>query len=115
MSFGLTAEKIILLVVLAALIIGPSRLPDVAARLGNVVRALRRLASNAEGRLREELGPEFDEVDWRRLDPRRYDPRQITRAALEEDGSPPAADTRATSNPRSSRHVASTRREPPRG
>jgi sec-independent protein translocase protein TatB len=28
------------------------------------------------------LGPEFDEVDWKKLDPRQYDPRRIVRDAL---------------------------------
>ena len=35
-------------------------------------------------RMREEMGPEFDEVDWRRLDPRQYDPRRIVMDALRD-------------------------------
>ena len=29
-----------------------------------------------------EMGPEFDDVDWRQYDPRQYDPRRIVREAL---------------------------------
>jgi sec-independent protein translocase protein TatB len=35
--------------------------------------------------MREEMGPEFDEVDWKKLDPRQYDPRRIIREALLDD------------------------------
>jgi sec-independent protein translocase protein TatB len=28
------------------------------------------------------MGPDFDEVDWKKLDPRQYDPRRIIREAL---------------------------------
>ena len=31
------------------------------------------------------MGPEFDEVDWKKLDPRQYDPRRIIREALLDD------------------------------
>ncbi len=41
-------------------------------------------------RMREEMGPEFDEVDWKKLDPRQYDPRRIIREALIDDAPPPA-------------------------
>jgi sec-independent protein translocase protein TatB len=34
--------------------------------------------------MREELGPDFDDMDWKKLDPRQYDPRRIIREALQE-------------------------------
>jgi sec-independent protein translocase protein TatB len=34
------------------------------------------------------MGPEFDEVDWKKLDPRQYDPRRIIREALLDDDTP---------------------------
>ena len=39
--------------------------------------------------MKEEMGPEFDDVDWKKLDPRQYDPRRIIREALLDDA--PAA------------------------
>jgi sec-independent protein translocase protein TatB len=83
--FGLTAEKIIVILVIAAVLIGPERLPAVAAQLARLVGRVRLLAKDLEGRAREELGPEFDEVDWKQLDPRRYDPRRIVRSALADE------------------------------
>jgi sec-independent protein translocase protein TatB len=31
------------------------------------------------------MGPEYDEIDWKKLDPRQYDPRRIIRDALLDD------------------------------
>jgi hypothetical protein len=41
--------------------------------------------------MKDEMGPEFDEVDWKKLDPRQYDPRRIIREALLDDSPAPAA------------------------
>jgi sec-independent protein translocase protein TatB len=85
---GITLDKLLIIAILAAVLIGPERLPALAERLGTLVRGLRDLAGGAKERMREEMGPEFDEVDWRKLDPRQYDPRRIVRDALRDD--PPA-------------------------
>ncbi|MFF9563902.1 twin-arginine translocase TatA/TatE family subunit [Leifsonia sp. NPDC014704] len=79
---GLTFDKILVITLIAAMVLGPQRLPSAAASLGRVVRNLRKLAEDTAGRLREEVGPEFDDIDWTRLDPRQYDPRRIIRDAL---------------------------------
>ncbi len=85
MSFGLTPDKLIIIAVIAVFLIGPDRLPGYAAQLARLVRSLRTMADGAKDRMREEMGPEFDEVDWKKLDPRQYDPRRIIRDALLED------------------------------
>jgi sec-independent protein translocase protein TatB len=85
---GITLDKLLLIAVLAAILIGPERLPALAEKLGALVRGLRDLAGGAKERMREEMGPEFDEVDWRRLDPRQYDPRRIVMDALRDDPKP---------------------------
>ncbi|MEO6532702.1 MAG: Sec-independent protein translocase TatB [Pseudolysinimonas sp.] len=85
MSFGLTFDKLIIIAVIAVFLIGPDRLPGYAAQLAKVVRGLRSMADGAKDRMREEMGPDFDEVDWKKLDPRQYDPRRIIREALLED------------------------------
>ncbi len=78
-----------MLAVLAALILGPERIPEYAQQLGRLVRELRKMATGARTQLRDEMGPEIDDVDWRKLDPRQYDPRRIIREALlEEDEEP---------------------------
>lgn len=85
--FGLTMDKAILLLVLAGMLIGPGRLPLVAAKIGGWARAAREYAESARRRVQNEVGDDFD-VDWRSLDPRQYDPRRIIREALDSDESP---------------------------
>ena len=84
MSFGLTIEKLLVIGVIALFLIGPDRLPAYSAQFGRLVRQLRDMASGAKDRMRDELGPDFDDMDWRKLDPRQYDPRRIIREALQE-------------------------------
>lgn len=83
--FGLTFEKLLLIGIIAVFLLGPDRLPYYAQKLADLVKTVRRMASGARDRMREELGPDFDDVDWQKLDPRQYDPRRIIREALLED------------------------------
>lgn len=46
------------------------------------------MATGAKDRMKEELGDDFDEIEWKKLDPRQYDPRRIIREALLEDSVP---------------------------
>lgn len=89
--FNLTSTEIMLLVLLAVVILGPRRLPHYAARLADLVRRVRDLAEGAKEQIKQEMGPAFEDVDWRQLDPRQYDPRRIVREALTE----PAPSARA--------------------
>ena len=82
--FGINGSEFIVLLVVAAVVLGPERLPQYAAQLGRLVRELRRMAQGASEQMREELGPEFDDIDWKKLDPRQYDPRRIVREALSD-------------------------------
>ena len=84
--------ELIVLVIVGILVLGPERLPEYAGKLANLVRQVRNLATNARTQLKDQMGPEFDDVDWRQFDPRQYDPRRIVREALldptpDEDGS----------------------------
>lgn len=89
--FGLTWEKIFFIGVLAALIIGPERLPQVAASAARGIRRAKEWALGAKEQIKDEMGPEFDLSDWRQYDPRQYDPRRIIREALMDDPVPAAA------------------------
>ncbi|MCQ1999338.1 Sec-independent protein translocase family protein [Arthrobacter zhaoxinii] len=82
---GINGYEFILLAIIAVVILGPERLPEYASQLARLVREVRRMASGAREQLREEVGPEIDEVDWRKLDPRQYDPRRIIKEALLDD------------------------------
>lgn len=82
--------EIVVLVIAAVVILGPQRLPEYAAKLAQGVRYLRDLAEGAKGQIKEELGPSFEDVDWRQLDPRQYDPRRIVREALTTPSATPS-------------------------
>ncbi len=84
MTSGLTIDKIVVILVLALILIGPERLPGMAATLGRWARQLRDFIGGARDRIRDEMGDDFDDIDWRQLDPRQYDPRRIIREALSE-------------------------------
>jgi sec-independent protein translocase protein TatB len=94
--FGLTFEKLLLIGIIAVFLLGPERLPGYTAKLAQFVRSLRDMANGAKSRMRDEMGPEFDDVDWKKLDPRQYDPRRIIREALLDDG--PADGAAATTS-----------------
>lgn len=111
--FGLTMEKVLIIGVLAVFLLGPEKLPHYAAQLGRLVRSLRDMANGAKDRMRDEMGPEFDDVDWKKLDPRQYDPRRIIREALTDDT--PEAVTAAAATPtltRAARPVVPARPAP---
>ncbi|WP_159498281.1 Sec-independent protein translocase TatB [Microbacterium sp. 18062] len=93
MFFGLTIEKLLLIGVIAAFLIGPERLPRYAEALARFTSRARDFLKGAKTRVQDEMGSEFDEVDWRKLDPRQYDPRRIIREALLDD--PPTTTVRA--------------------
>jgi len=83
-------DKIVVIAVIAALVVGPAKLPEYAARLARLVRSFRGMVDGAQSRMRDELGPDFSEIDWKKLDPRQYDPRQIIRDSLMSDPTPVA-------------------------
>lgn len=86
--FGISAPEFIVLLAVAAVVLGPERMPQYAAQLGRLVRELRRMAQGASAQVRNEMGPEFDDIDWRKFDPRQYDPRRIVRDALADSFDP---------------------------
>jgi sec-independent protein translocase protein TatB len=95
----LTFDKLVIIGIIAVFVLGPERLPYYASQLARLVRSLRDLANGAKDRMREEMGPDFDDVDWKKLDPRQYDPRRIIREALLDDSPSPAAAAAATVTP----------------
>ncbi|MBG6085550.1 sec-independent translocase [Zhihengliuella flava] len=83
--FGINGSEFIILALLAVLILGPDKLPGYAQQLAQLVKNVRRMANGAKEQLREEVGDEITEIEWRKLDPRQYDPRRIIKEALLDD------------------------------
>ena len=68
----INAPEFVLLVVLAIILFGPERLPDLARKAARVIRYVRTMASSAQQQLSKELGPEFENMDLRDLHPRTF-------------------------------------------
>ncbi len=83
--FGINTPELILIVIVAVLVIGPTRLPGYVEKLKNLIREVRKMAAGARETIKEEAGLDIDEIDWKKLDPRQYDPRRIIREALLDD------------------------------
>jgi len=85
--FDINGGEIVILAGVALVVLGPDKLPGYAAQAARLLRQVRTMADNAKDQMKDHLGPEFDDVDWKSLDPRQYDPRRIVRDALmNEDG-----------------------------
>ncbi len=78
-------DKLFVIGLIAVLLLGPTRLPVYASKLAQLVRTVRGMADQARERMRDEMGDEFADMDWQKLDPRQYDPRRIIRDALLEE------------------------------
>lgn len=55
-------SEIVVLMFAGLFILGPERLPGAAAWLGKTVKQVREYATGARQQLKDELGPEFDEL-----------------------------------------------------
>ena len=83
--------EILVLIVAGLFILGPERLPSAAAWLGRSIRQVRQYATGAREQLRNELGPEFDELRKPREELRglrNFNPRAAATQAFFGDDQP---------------------------
>ena len=85
--FGVGLPEMAVIAFVAVLVLGPDRLPEIARQAGVLVRKGRALATSARDELREELGPEFSDLELRDLDPREIVRRHVIEA-MEEPAVP---------------------------
>jgi sec-independent protein translocase protein TatB len=86
--FGVGLPELAVIAFVAVLVFGPDKLPDFARQAGRMARQLRQFAHNARDELREELGPEYADLDLRDLDPRTIVKKHIFEAMNEEMNAP---------------------------
>nr|WP_216653663.1 sec-independent translocase [Nocardioides sp. zg-DK7169] len=72
----------------AIIVVGPERLPMLAKQAGRMLRKARTFANAARDELREELGPEYADLELTDLDPRTIVRKHIIEAM--EDPAPAA-------------------------
>lgn len=93
--FGINGGEFLVILLVAAIVIGPTRLPRYAEQLARLTKQARRFLQDAKERVGDELGDEVKDIDWEALDPRKYDPRRIVRDALSDVDPLSSSSTRA--------------------
>lgn len=72
MLLDINGPEFALLLVLAVILFGPERLPDLARKVARLVNYLRTAAGSAQEQLTRELGPGFENLDFRDLNPKAF-------------------------------------------
>lgn len=85
--FGVGLPEFAVLAFVAVLVFGPDKLPELARQAGSLVRQVRKMANAARDELREELGPDYADLELRDLDPRNIVKKHIAEV-LEDDDEP---------------------------
>lgn len=82
--FDVGLMELAVIALVAIVVFGPDKLPELAKQAGQFVRMVRNLATSARDDLRSELGPEYADLELRDLDPRAMVKKHL-RDALEDD------------------------------
>lgn len=88
--FGVGLPELAVIAFVAVLVFGPDKLPDLARQAGRMARQVREFANQARDELREELGPEYADLELRDLDPRTIVRKHIAEAMNDFDAVPDA-------------------------
>ncbi|MDH2415140.1 sec-independent translocase [Nocardioides sp. CER19] len=83
--FGIGLPELAVIVIVAIFVFGPERLPDFARQAGRFIRRAKQFADGARDQLRDELGPEYSDLELRDLDPRVFIRKQIDAVLAEAD------------------------------
>ncbi|MFT3872745.1 MAG: sec-independent translocase [Nocardioides sp.] len=86
--FGVGLPELAVIIFVAILVGGPDKLPRLAKQAGRFVRQLRGFANQARDELRDQLGPDYADLELRDLDPRTIVRKQIMEAMEDEDDDP---------------------------
>ncbi len=95
MPFDLSMWKLMVLGVIALIVFGPERLPQLARDAGRTLRQLREMAQTARTELKAELGDTVGEFDFSDLNPRTFVRKHLL-DDLDADLASPAASAAAS-------------------
>lgn len=68
----INAPEFLILLVLAIVLFGPEKLPELARKAAHLVHYVRNIAGTAQEQLSKELGPGFENLDFRDLNPKAF-------------------------------------------
>jgi sec-independent protein translocase protein TatB len=77
MLFDISPFEVAFLAVLGVILLGPEKLPKLIGEAVRFLRKLREYSDSATREIREELGPEFKDLDVRDLNPRTFAGRKL--------------------------------------
>lgn len=89
--FGVGLPEIAVIALVATFVFGPEKLPDLARQAGRFLRQMKSYANAARDDLRNELGPEYADLELRDLDPRSIVRKHIMEAMEDEPERPGVA------------------------
>ena len=92
--FGIGLPELAVIMIVAVVVFGPDKLPELARQAGRFLRQMRNLAQTAQTQLREELGPEYADLKLTDLDPRQAIRKHIMEAMADDDDDVDAPVTR---------------------
>ncbi|MDT0202088.1 sec-independent translocase [Nocardioides sp. AE5] len=92
--FGVGLPELAVIAVVAVLVFGPDKLPELARQAGRMVRQVKSFADSARDDLRQELGPEYADLELRDLDPRSIVRKHVIEAMDEAPGATSPASSR---------------------
>ena len=90
MLLDINGPEFLLLLAIAVVLFGPERLPELARKAARVVQYVRTIAGSAQDTLVKELGPGFEDVDLRDLNPKAFIQKHLL-----DDVQPIVADVKA--------------------
>lgn len=88
MFFDIGAGEILGLAILGMMLVGPERLPKLAVEAAQWVKKIRGLAQTATAELRENLGPGFEDLQPKDLNPKTFVKKQLSDLMDEEKSAP---------------------------
>ena len=91
--FGVGPLELVVIAIVAVLVFGPDRLPEFARTAGRLLRQVRQMVNNAQNDLRNELGPEFADLDVRDLNPRSFVRKHLLEGLDDEDFDKPVSNS----------------------
>ena len=83
-------RELVVIAIVAVLVFGPDRLPEFARTAGRLLCQVRQMVSNAQNDLRNELGPEFADLELQDLNPKNFVRKHLLEGADDFDEKPTA-------------------------
>ena len=88
MFFDIGAGEILGLAILGMMLVGPDRLPKLAVEAAQWVKKMRTLATKATAELRDNLGPGFEDLQPKDLNPKTFMKKQLSELIDEQPSKP---------------------------